>query len=483
MDAHIHAANVWDRSGVDSFGASKTLVRRKPTALQSRMLRKTRNFALAKFDAVPAHKEQAAISDWVEVVTKPPREEEEALHPQWAVDALRENGTLPPEAIVAGMDRRALPEGFERTVGEGVIERLCLNYRELPADSWPTNLVLKMPTYGGGADSLSIGQQERYHLAELTFLTEVSHETEHAMSLPKIYWHFLRPPGDGEIRTHWQWARGVPVYENQYPFQIGEYCTLMEDLYEYPTCVDGSLNREHAESIVKALAALHAAFWGREDVLENPCFTSTHRVKMNDVKDVAASLLERSQLPEHVATLLVPAAEMRNELLTGVTKHGLTLTRGTAAASVQTWRIGPDGRATSMTYGTTCVGIGTRDLALALTLCLTNDQQEEWTTELTQLYYDTLIADGVDATIYTQDIFELDYQIMLWDVAFEHLIGAGRELLAMPTLSKDTPYRERKRVMDLLAVPQRVISACCMALKVSEAWKAVGVEESSEDDD
>ena len=88
-------------------------------------------------------------------------------------------------------------------------------------------------------------------------------------------------PGEREIRTHWQWARGVPVYENQYPFQIGEYCALLEDRYDHPCCVDGSLEREHAEAIVKALAALHAAFWEREDVLENPCFKNTQKVQMN----------------------------------------------------------------------------------------------------------------------------------------------------------------------------------------------------------
>ena len=136
-----------------------------------------------------------------------------------------------------------------------------------------------------------------------------------------------------------------------------------------------------------------------------------------------------------------------------------------------------------MTYGDTCVGIGTRDLALLMTLCLSKEQQEEWMVELTRLYYETLITEGVDAALFTQEVFESDYQVMLWDVAFEHLIGAGRELLAMPVLSKDTPYRERKRVMDQLAVPQSIISACCRALQLGEAWKAVGVEESSEDDD
>ena len=72
---------------------------------------------------------------------------------------------------------------------------------------------------------------------------------------------------------------------------------------------------------------------------------------------------------------------------------------------------------------------------------------------------------------------------MLWDVAFEHLIGAGRELLAIPTVSKETPHRERKKVMDLLAAPQCIISSCCRALQLGEAWNAVGVEESSEEDD
>ena len=46
------------------------------------------------------------------MVTKPPREAEEAARPQWVVAALHESGSLPDEGIVAGMDHVPLPEGF-----------------------------------------------------------------------------------------------------------------------------------------------------------------------------------------------------------------------------------------------------------------------------------------------------------------------------------------------------------------------------------
>ena len=496
----IHAANVWDRSEQVPYGCPPkvdmpadrkhsaggtqraALIRRNPSAMQASMLRKTRNFALASFDRVPAHVDQAAISEWCEVLTKPPREDAE-VRAEWVVAALSESGVLPEAAVVAGMERKDLPEGFERASGEGVIERLSLDYRELPMDEWPTTLVLKMPVYGGGPDSLSIGQQEKYHLTELTFLTEVQHSTEHSMELPKIHWHFLRPPGEGEMRTHWKWAKGVPVYEHQYPWEIGEYSVLMEDLYECAPCVDGGMEKEHAEAVVKALAAQHAAFWERTDVLEMACFKGSSKVKMNDVKEVVDGLLKRSQLPEHVASLMIPASEMRNELNLGATQHGRTLSRGVAGASASSWRITTSGRASSMSYGHTTVGIGARDLALFLSLSLSKEQQEEWTHELRQTYYDALIADGVAPDAYPQEYFESDYQVMLWDVTFEHLLEAGREIMAMPPLAKDTPYRERKRVMEQLAVPQAVIGSCCRALQLGEAWKAVGVDESSEDDD
>lgn len=520
----IHAASVWDRSVQIPFGAPPkvtmqadrkssaggtqraALIRRNPSDIHASMLRKTKNFALVKFDQVPAHIDQAAISEWCEVLTKPCREDAE-LRAEWVVAALTESGALPEEASVAGMERVQLPEGFERTTGEGVIERLSLEYREEEVpDVWPTALVLKSPVYGGGPDSLSIGQQEKYHLAELTFMTECVHNTEHAMLLPKIHWHFLRPPGEGEmrppeelavrtelqvvqdgLRTHWKWAKGVPVYENQYPWEIGEYSVLMEDLYECAPCQDGLMEKEHAEAVVKALAALHAAFWERTDVLEMACFKGASKsgpgVKMNDVKEVVEDLLKRSQLPEHVASLMIPASEMRNELILATTAHGRTLNRGAAGASVVSWRITPDGRASSMSYGHTTVGVGARDLALFLSLSLSKDQQEEWTHELKQLYYDTLIADGIGSDAYPQEYFDGDYQVMLWDVAFEHLLQAGREIMAMPTLAKDTPYRERKRVMDQLALPQSVIDSCCRALQLGEAWKAVGVDESSEEDE
>ena len=51
------------------------------------------------------------------------------------------------------------------------------------------------------------------------------------------------------------------------------------------------------------------------------------------------------------------------------------------------------------------------------------------------------VCAGVDTEVYTQEWFDTDYQVMLWDVAFEMLLGAGRDLLAMPPLTKETPFR------------------------------------------
>eukprot|EP01043_Picozoa_sp_COSAG02_P000955 COSAG02_NODE_19_length_53976_cov_37.338512_37_plen_313_part_00 len=247
--------------------------------------------------------------------------------------------------------------------------------------------------------------------------------------------------GEKELRTHWKWAKGTPVFEGQYPYELGEYSCLLEDLYDSAPLVDGKMEREKAEAVVKALAALHAAFWEREDVLQNPCFAPTRTVKMNDVKDVVAGLLERSQLPEHVVALMVPAAEMRTELLVMTRKHGQTLTRGSAGYSVASWLESPNGL-TSMSWGDTCAGIGVRDLVLLLSLSLDKDQQEEWTHELCALYYNTLTgaqsgtSDGADAgisagaavdpTAYTHDMFEADYHVMLWDEAFDQLIDQCR---------------------------------------------------------
>ena len=255
------------------------------------------------------------------------------------------------------------------------------------------------------------------------------------------------------------------------------------------------MEREQAEAVVTALAALHAAFWGRDDVLENPCFAPTRTVKMSDIKDVVAGLLERSQIPEHVAALLLPAAEMRNEMLVQIRQHGQTLTRGAAGYSVRSWLATPKGL-TTMSWGDTCVGVGVRDLALLLTLSLEKDQQEEWFHGLCALYYDTLTGAlastedpganagaTVDSAVFTHEMFEADYRFMLWDVAFDQLISAGRELLAAPALTADLPYRERKRIMEQLAGPQKTIAAVCRALHLGEAYKAIGEEHSSDEDD
>ena len=99
VEAGVHAANVWDRSAPVAFGAppkrtqeprhrgtAAQLVRRNPTPTQAIMLRKTRNFALDKFDKVPEH--QANYGEWAELVTKPPREDAE-IQKEWVASALR----------------------------------------------------------------------------------------------------------------------------------------------------------------------------------------------------------------------------------------------------------------------------------------------------------------------------------------------------------------------------------------------------------
>jgi hypothetical protein len=525
MDERFRATDVWERGALTAFGAppkadeegdslvaaarsvSARTIRRNPSALQAKMLRKTRNFALAKFDNVPAHLEQAVVSEWTELCTKPPREDAE-IGAEWVAEALRAGWNLAGtsqlrdlevrDAAVATVARDKYPAAVPRAAGEGVVERLVITYHEqLGGDEqpWPERLVLKQPSFGSFEIYDRIGEQQRFHLAELTFLTESVNNAAHNIVLPNVHWFFMRPPGEKELRTHWKWAKGTPVFEGQYPYELGEYCCLLEDMYDSPPLVDGEMEREQAEAVVKALAALHAAFWGRDDVLENPCFASTWTVKMNDVKDVVAGLLERSQIQEHVAALLVPAAELRNEMLVQIRQHGQTLTRGAAGYSVGSWLATPKGL-TSMSWGDTCVGVGVRDLALLLTLSLEKDQQEEWFHGLCALYYDTLTGAQastdddaanagatVDSAVYTRDIFEADYQFMLWDVAFDKLLSAGRELLAAPALTPDLPYRDRKRIVELLAGPQKTIAAVCRALHLGEAYKAIGEENSSDEDD
>jgi len=281
-------------------------MRRNPSALQARMLRKTRNFALAKFDEVPAHLEQTVVSEWTELVTKPPREDAE-IRAAWVADALRAGwnmagtsqlrGLEAQDAHVADLERAAYPTAVPRAAGEGLVERLVVTYREqLQGDEqpWPEQLVLKMPSFGSFDSYDSLGEQQRYHLAELTFLTESVNSTAHNIVLPNVHWFFLRPPGEKQLRTHWKWAKGTPVFDGQYPYELGEYCCLLEDLYDSSPLVDGAMEREHAEAVVKALASLHAAFWANEETLENPCFKSTQTVKMSDVKDVVAGLLKRA---------------------------------------------------------------------------------------------------------------------------------------------------------------------------------------------
>ena len=106
------------------------------------------------------------------------------------------------------------------------------------------------------------------------------------------------------------------------------------------------------------------------------------------------SLLTLCSLSAHAAAASIKCEEDGDgHRCTTTIKHGQTLTRGAAGYSTASWVQAPQG-VTSMSWGELSTGIACRDLALLLTLCLSKEQQDDWTLPLKQLYYDTLVAPG-----------------------------------------------------------------------------------------
>jgi hypothetical protein len=477
-------SGAWDRSSISAFGAppkkdlkiavsastyrqNSATIRRAPNERQQAMLRKCRNFALHKFAQL--HPEAAAGGEdavFAELCVMPPRELAE-VRAEWVGAALREAGALPEQAYLAHALEVSEPEQQGGGAGAvGVVRRLGINYRELPMDGWPSTLILKMPTLGA-LEHPALAEEQGYYHTELTFLTRsvpaLAPEVQAKVVTPKVFWSFCRPPDQvrttrhdtpshamgpcallcqhplrksdsapplpppaaaqgergTELRPHWKWAKGrFP----EYPFVLGEYCCLLEDLAHYhASAADAELTLETATAIVHSLAALHGAFWEHEQLSE-PCYKPRHSTDLSEVREVIAATVARGQLDQQVADMLVaalaircgcvahgccrrcdrprahmhiataatttqpapivttarahrsqlPVCHARAELLEEVRRHGKTLTRGASVHELGGWILLPGGhRVSSMSWGETCVGCGAHDRECAERIAIT----------------------------------------------------------------------------------------------------------------
>jgi hypothetical protein len=280
------------------------LFRRNPKGTESRLLRKTRSFALHGYEqntgnsGLPEPDFNRLVSEvgMVEVRTKPPREMKE-ISAEWLTMALRESQGLGKEDAVAtmegtgeveyGVQQLALVEG-----SIGLQARLLLKYDKEGLDL-PASMLLEMPGLGV-KEHPALAEEERWYNAELVFLTECRPRA--GLRVPRIFWAYANEPqAPAEVRYHWKWANArFP----EHPWKMGEYCCLLEDLSEAPRYEDQKLEKEHVDDIVVALARLHAAFWEDESVLERICFqkSGVAGVDVSGVDDLIDGLLESNQV-------------------------------------------------------------------------------------------------------------------------------------------------------------------------------------------
>ena len=177
---------------------------------------------------------------------------------------------------------------------------------------------------------------------------------------------------------------------------------------------------------------------------------------------------------------MVSSVAMRTELQKEVATHGTTLIRG--ERGVGDWVQTDDGPC-PLHWGNACAGSASYDLALFAAYSLSKEQHHEYLKPMLVLYYNTLIAGGVDDAVYSKEMLDEDFKASLWEVFVRVMLPAARELLALQSLNSGMGYRDKQRVMRTLAPLQATIAATVRILLASDAGDMIGMEEGESEDD
>ena len=291
--------------------------------------------------------------------------------PRWLTSALRAGGSLGSEGAVVALHPRRIGEG----VGiMGELHAVALTY-EGPQGTAPDSVVVKLPSpfEENREQGVNLGMYE----AEVRFYRELAPRT----------------------------PTGLPaVHVSEIVSGTADFVIVMEDLGELDF-VDQATGMSEAQghAAVRALADLHAAWWGRvmTDELDWVPVTAGPRIEM-----VAELLPQVGQvfLDRFAGRLTDDAVTHAQWFIANVLPCYRTL-----AASAETTLIHSDYRVENVMFGgpTEAVvidwqglarGPGTYDLAYLLSGSMQIDDRREHERDIVATYHDRLTHHGIDVT-------------------------------------------------------------------------------------
>lgn len=303
--------------------------------------------------------------------------------PEWLSDALRDSGIL-GDARVADADAELI--ATDRGIG-GTVARIVLAY-EGSAPGAPSTIIAKLPsaielTRGGGR---FLRLPER----EVRFYRELADRTP--MRAPACYYAAIDDEGDA-------------------------FVLLIEDIGALPSGNDATgTTLGHAERVVDAIAAQHAAWWQSPDLdaLEWMPAIDEH-ARMWQRMFATAWREQRDAMDDLVPPEVVPLGEaMTRQLGAVVARLGAsqpTLLHGDLRLDNLFFPADPAEPVVAVDWSNASRGPGPYDLAYFMCVAFDPEQRREHEQELLRRYVDALRARGVGDVTFEEcsDVYRLSF--------------------------------------------------------------------------
>ena len=349
--------------------------------------------------------------------------------PEWHTAALRESGIL-SLARVVGMDSQALG------AGEGFVGSLARVRLELdPAESGaPATLIAKFPI--DDDTNKGIGEAFGAYEREIRFYRDLAPQLP--IRTPRFYYGaFDRNPFEGREIDIVRWADRVPIWLARLLIRIGtaignrstrRYALLLEDLAPAPVGDQvAGCTLEQAESALRAIARVHAAYWQRVDAPEfwfvpqlfwlrkwiHAYYGLAWKPFCKQYAERYPRLVERARwLKRHGVGIIQQLEGMPPTLL-----HG-DYRLDNLCLSAQ-----PGGgfEVTAFDWQAVCRGPGVTDAAYFLTCNLAVELLARHERDLVAVYCEALATNGVDG--YTPERCQSDYDLAKLNVFYRYVIA------------------------------------------------------------
>lgn len=350
--------------------------------------------------------------------------------PEWLTAALRESGMLSLSRVI-GMQAQALG------VGEGFVGSLARMRLELdrPEPGAPASVIAKFPIED--ETSKGIGEAFGAYEREIRFYRELAAQVP--IRTPRFYYGaFDRNPLEGRELDAVRWMDRVPLWLVRVLLPIGmalgprstrRYALLLEDLAPAPVGDQvAGCTLEQAESALRAIARVHAAYWER---VEGPELWFVprlfwlrkwiHAYYRTAGKSFCAEYAERFPKLVSIARWLSKnGVAVIDELqaLPDTLLHGdyrLDNLCFTAEAGSGGYEV------TAFDWQAVCRGPGVIDASYFLTSNLRVDLIERHERELVEVYWSELAARGVSG--YALERCQADYDLASLHVFYRYVIA------------------------------------------------------------